>query len=225
MVQIYTLHRAPVAPPPQHNWESPAWKAAETAEIGYFYPQSSEYHPHTLVRLLYDSGGIHGIFQVQDCFVRCLTSTYMGPVWQDACVEFFVQPKASAGYFNLEMNCGGALLCSYVVDPRRTQTGFADYTPLPAQDGSRVQISTSLPGVTDPEITTPLTWTLQFYVPFAVFEKYTGPLGENSGQEWRANFNKCAENNSHPHWASWQQLPELNFHAPQGFGRLRFASD
>lgn len=224
MLQMYTIRQAKVSPPFTHNWEDPAWKDAETTVTGYFYPQSSDHHPHTQVRLLFDASGIHGIFQVQDRFVRCLTTTYMGPVWQDACVEFFVKPKANAGYFNLEMNCGGTLLCSYVVDPRRTAVGFAEYTPLPIEDGNLVRISTSLPGVTDPEISTPLTWTLQFFVPFLFFEKYTGPLGEISGQEWRANFNKCAENNSHPHWASWQRLPELNFHAPQGFGRLCFSS-
>jgi len=33
-------------------------------------------------------------------------------------------------------------------------------------------------------------------------EHYVGPLGPLTGQVWRGNFFKCAEDNSHPHWAA-----------------------
>ena len=228
--QTYLVQRAILAPDlgghtsDLRGWDDPAWQHAETAEVAYFYPQSSDHHPHTRVRLLYDRSGIHGIFQVQDQYVRCLHSGYLEDVWQDACVEFFVKPKPTAGYFNFEMNCGGALLSYYIVDPTPVLDAFVDYMPLPPEDGHQVLIRTTLPAIVDPEIATPVTWTLQFFVPFALLEKYVGPLGNVAGQEWRANFNKCAHNNSHPHWASWNPLPEFNFHYPQGFGVIRFAA-
>jgi len=65
-------------------------------------------------------------------------------------------------------------------------------------------------------------WTLRFYIPFAVFENYVGPLGEVAGQSWRGNFFKCAEDCSHPHWAAWSPVDEFNFHLPRCFGTLRF---
>ena len=38
------------------------------------------------------------------------------------------------------------------------------------------------------------------------------------------NFFKCADDSSHPHWASWAPIGEaLNFHQPQYFAPLRFA--
>jgi len=39
----------------------------------------------------------------------------------------------------------------------------------------------------------------------------------------RGNFYKCAEDNSHPHWASWASMGgELNFHLPDRFGWFSF---
>jgi len=45
----------------------------------------------------------------------------MDEVWKDSCVEFFIQPRPDAGYFNLEMNAGGAHLCCYIEDPARVR--------------------------------------------------------------------------------------------------------
>jgi hypothetical protein len=44
------------------------------------------------------------------------------------------------------------------------------------------------------------------------------------GVRWRANFYKCAEHNSHPHWLMWAPIdfPKPNFHLPEFFGTLEF---
>ena len=203
--------------------EDVAWAKAETAEITYFHPESSEHHPPTSVRLLYDAIGIHGLFQVRDRYVRCVRTEYGSEVWKDSCVEFFVQPKVEAGYFNFEFNCGGAFLCSYIVDPTRTLDGFKQFTKVPAEIGRQIQVHASMPRVVEPEIAGPMDWSLQFFIPFTPVEEYVGPLGDLAGQTWRGNFFKCAEDNSHPHWAAWSPVDELNFHLPRCFGTLRFA--
>ncbi len=221
--KIYFVQKVDFVPELNVDWESPVWQSAETAEVDYFYPESSNHHPITRVRLLYGATGFHGIFQVQDQYVRCLHTGYLEEVWKDACVEFFVRPRPTAGYFNFEMNCGGGLLCYYIVDPTLVGDGFVDFIKLPKEDGSQVKICTTLPGITEPEVASQVTWALQFFIPMTLLEKYVGPLGAAAGQEWRANFNKCAENNSHPHWATWNPLTEQNFHSPDEFGVLRFA--
>jgi hypothetical protein len=154
--------------------------------------------------------------------VRCVRAHYFDEVWKDSCVEFFAQPKADCGYFNLEMNCGGAFLCSYITDPERTPTGFKEFVKLPASIGETIQTRSSLPPRVEPEMVEPVIWTLAFYVPFALFESYIGPLGPVSGQAWRGNFQKCADECSHPHWASWSPLDALNFHRPTCFGTIQF---
>jgi len=51
-----------------------------------------------------------------------------------------------------------------------------------------------------------------------------GADGTLAGTEWRANCFKCADETSHPHWASWAPIGEaLNFHQPQYFGVFHFA--
>jgi len=219
----YTVRATAAALDLRAEWPDPAWAHAETLEIQHFRPESSEHHPQTSARLLYDATGIHGIFRVQDRYVRCVRTQYQQEVWKDSCVEFFAEPKPDRGYFNFEFNCGGAFLCSHITNPERTQEGFKGFTRVPAQVGQTIQARSSLPQRIDPEISAPVLWTLRFFIPFALFERYLGPLGTVKGQVWRGNFFKCADESSHPHWASWSPVDEFNFHRPSCFGSLRFA--
>lgn len=204
------------------NWEDEVWRNTAALDVGNFRPESSDHHPRVAARFLYDDSGIHGLFRVQDRFVRCVRTEYGSEVWKDSCVEFFAQPKLDAGYFNLEMNCGGAFLCWHVIDPTRTPEIFKQFKRVPWEVAREVRIHTSLPRVVEPEITERVTWKLQFFLPFTLFEKFLGPLGEVAGQTWRGNFFKCADETSHPHWASWSPVDELNFHLPRCFGNIRF---
>ena len=218
----YTIQFAAAVPPPQAEWGDPTWNKAETLEIKHFRPEGSDHRPQTCARVLYGANGLYGMFRVQDRYVRCVRTQYHDEVWKDSCVEFFAQPKPDRGYFNFEFNCGGAHLCSHIVNPERTADGFKEYTPLPGEIGRTVRVRSSLPRVVEPEITQPVTWTLRFFIPFAVFEAYVGPLGDVGGQTWRGNFFKCAEDNSHPHWAAWSPVDEFNFHLPRCFGEITF---
>jgi len=219
----YTIRRAGIAPPLDSRWEDPVWEAADALRIQHFRPESSAHHPATAARLLYRAEGIYGLFRVQDRYVRCLRTRYHDPVWKDSCVEFFAEPKPGAGYFNFEFNCGGAFLCCHITNPERTADGFKEFVKVPAVIGQTIRVRSSLPPRIEPEIADPVNWTLAFFIPFALFEHYLGPLGEMAGQEWRGNFFKCAEDSSHPHWASWSPVDEFNFHRPNCFGTIRFA--
>jgi len=218
----YTIRTAS-GQPLQAGWTDPPWPEAETAQIAHFRPEGSDYRPRTSARLLYDLNGLHGIFQVDDRYVRCVRTQYHDPVWKDSCVEFFAQPKADRGYFNFEFNCGGAFLCSYITNPERTPEGFKEFVKVPPDIGQTIRTKSSLPPRVEPEITDPVVWSLSFFIPLSLFEHYLGPLGALRSQVWRGNFFKCAEENSHPHWASWSPVDEFNFHRPNCFGRLRFA--
>jgi len=203
-------------------WDGPAWMHADTLELTHFRPEGSKHHPKTSVRLLYTMEGIFGMFRVEDCYIRCVHTRYGDPVYKDSCVEFFVRPKANRGYFNFEFNCGGAFLCNYITNPQRTQEGFEECVRIPEEDGRLIIAKQSLPAVVDPEIIEPLTWTIEFFIPFDLLEKYVGALGDLRDNEWKANFYKCGDETSHPHWVSWQPVPKLNFHMPEYFGTIRF---
>lgn len=203
-------------------WDDPAWKPAETAELNSFRPEGSSHRPRASLRLLYNARGLRGVYQVRDQFVRSIRTKYFDDVWKDSCVEIFLQPRPNSGYFNLEMNAGGAHLCNYIEDPERIPGGFKKFTRLPPEIGLKFQVRSSLPKVIDPEIAEPLTWWMNFYAPFEIFEHYAGPLGQVRGQNWRGNFYKCGDEGSHPHWGSWAPVDVFNFHTPRCFGVLRF---
>ncbi|MDP2157457.1 MAG: carbohydrate-binding family 9-like protein [Nitrospirota bacterium] len=218
----YIVRSAVIKPELAGHWDGAAWDQADTLELIHFRLEGSDHRPKTSVRLLYDSSGIFGIFKVEDQYVRSVHRVYQSPVCKDSCVEFFVQPKADKGYFNFEFNCGGALFCSYIIDPVRTPEGFRDFVKPPEEDGKQVLIYHSMPKIVEPEITEPATWFLEFFIPFSLLEKYVGTIGNISRQTWQANFYKCGDETSHPHWASWTELPEKSFHLPACFGKIIF---
>jgi hypothetical protein len=203
-------------------WHEREWGDGEIAEINNFRPESSSHRPRTQARLLYADQGLYGAFRIEDQYVRCVRNQYLSEVWKDSCVEFFVQPRPDGGYFNLEMNAGGSHLIWYVEDATRSAAGLKKWTPLPPELGQQIEIRSTLPKVVDPEIDTPITWELNFFLPFKVIAKYVGCLHPSAGEQWRGNFFKCAEDLSHPHWASWSPVDEFNFHLPRCFGTLLF---
>ncbi|MBF0329868.1 MAG: carbohydrate-binding family 9-like protein [Nitrospirae bacterium] len=190
--------------------------------VSDFRKEGSKHRPITHAKLFYSDEGLHGFFMVQDSYVRCVNTEINSAVHKDSCVEFFVRPRETAGYFNFEFNCGGAVSCSYIKDSTRIAGGFKSAQKLTESELCLIKISHSMPRVVEPEITKPTVWLLDFVVPFSIFEKYLGPLGTLSEQIWSANFYKCGDETSHPHWASWASLTERNFHLPECFGIITF---
>jgi hypothetical protein len=128
------------------------------------------------------------------------------------------------GYFNFEINCGGTMLLSYHEHPEYKGPIRREPCAVPWELASQVVIYHSMPDVVDPEIAKDVVWHNEFFIPCRLLEAYIGPLGDLGGQEWRANFYKIAETNSHPHFASWSPILEgVNFHSPEFFGVIRFA--
>jgi hypothetical protein len=161
-------------------------------------------------------------FRVDDCWVRSVHTEYQDPVCRDSCVEFFVQPHADAGYFNFEMNAGGALHVWYIQDSTRTINGFAQGEPVSAHLAAGIVVESSLPATVFPELQVPTHWRLGCRIPFSVLET-TQKRALNRTTLWRCNFYKLGSGTSHPHWASWNPIGEaLDFHCPAHFGTLEF---
>ncbi len=216
----HTIPRTAQPPELRGLWDGPAWSGIPFLSIDRFRPESSSHRPLVRCKLLYDDNRLYGLFQVRDRYVRSVHSAFQAPVYEDSCVEVFVQPGPGTGYFNFEFNCGGTLLASCVTDPTRVNGRVAGATPLSPVEGRQVAVYGSLPPVIEHEIADEVTWSLEFAIPFALFHVH----GENiEDREWRGNLYKCGDKTSHPHWASWSPLRERNFHAPQDFGILRFA--
>ncbi|MDD3094682.1 MAG: carbohydrate-binding family 9-like protein [Candidatus Neomarinimicrobiota bacterium] len=204
------------------NENDVVWRRADAIHIAHFHPRSSGHHPETEVRMLYNNRGIYLLYRVKDRFVRSVHTEYNAKVHEDSCVECFLQPPDAPGYYNFEVNAGGTLHVNYIIDPHRDENGKRkDMRPVPAELAATLQIRSSLPRVIEPEIREKLNWSLSLYIPLDFFACHS-PLPALPGSRWRANFYKCGDKTSHPHWGSWQALDILNFHQPESFGILEF---
>lgn len=218
----YTVKYSATTPALNADWQDPVWQLAKPIPIDQFREESSDHRPITTAKLLYNEAGIHGIFYVEDQYVRCVQEQLHDLVCKDSCVEVYFHPKAELGYMNFEISGNTTLLSYYITDTEGAPTSFKEFVKITEAQSQQVSIVSSLPERVEPEITKPKVWTLQFFVPFSLFADYMGNLGPIKGQQWRCNLFKCGDETSHPHWASWQPVPELNFHAPETFGHIVF---
>lgn len=222
----YTVRKTTAPPPLDGQWDAPVWQRAETLAVAVVRPESTDHHPRVQARLLHDGTSIFGLFRVEDRYVRSVHTRFQDPVCLDSCVEFFFRPQPGTAYFNFEFNAGGTFLCAHIRDwTRLGKSGFADFTMLGPEAERLVRVHSSLPATVEPEIAEPTVWTLQFALPAALLETYAGPLGRLDGRTWTANFYKCGDETSHPHWLSWAPVPALNFHLPDSFQPIQFAAD
>lgn len=218
----YIIRSVDYSPKLDTGWNSPDWRNADIMKLEEIRPESSCHHPETELKMLHDGNCLYGLFRVRDKYVRCICDRFQDSVCQDSCVEIFIKPKVDKGYFNFEFNCGGNLHVSYIEDHIRTEEGLAEKRLLLKEDLAMVRIYHSLPTTIEKEITEDIEWFLYFAIPCRLLEKYIGALGSLNGQQWRMNVYKCADRTSHPHWLSWQPLPEKDFHLPDCFGCVEF---
>jgi hypothetical protein len=216
-----TYHEKKVNEPIAINgdWDKGPWAKVSPLAIKLYMGTKPDHQPKTQAKVLYDANAIYVTFRVEDRYVRAVAG-HQGNVCQDSCVEFFfiAGTDAAKGYFNLEMNCGGTMLLHHQIVPR------SDSTPLAQADCDKITVYHSLPKTIDPEIKEPTTWIVQYRLPFDILEKYTKIVRPVPGAEWRANFYKCADMTSHPHWLTWTKVdrPQPEFHVPESFGELIF---
>lgn len=220
-MRSYSIRSTPVAPAPDSDWGDPVWEKANVAKVAWFHPRSSFSHPKTAVKALYDTHGIHLLFRVEDRHVIARCTRYQQQVCQDSCVEFFVEPPGNRGYFNFEFNAAGTLLLYHVIDPTYTDKGFRKSKPVPRKLAKTMRIHATFKPPVKVEIPGPVTWSLQAFIPFSLFEAVIGPVKPVSGKTWRCNFYKCGSH--YPHYACWCPVGELNFHQPRFFGSLVFS--
>jgi len=219
----YEVRRAPSPPPLEAGPEHPIWDGAEVAIVRHFHHDSTDHRPTTQVRVLHDLHNLYLQFDVSDRYVRSLETEYQGTVCHDSCVEFFVQPLPGRGYFNLEINCGGAMMLMYIEDPTCVGGRLRRFCSVWPEHARQIRVHSTMPKVVAPEVTEPVQWRLAMAIPVKILEHYVGPLTPLNGQPWRGNFYKCGDKTSHPHWAAWAPIDGyLNFHQPQYFGSLKF---
>lgn len=202
------------------SWDKKEWKRAKAVKITLYMGDIPKFTPQTEAKLLYDDNNIYVIFKVKDRYVKSTVTEYNGHVSGDSCVEFFFAPDNNnpLHYFNLEVNAGGTPLIFHVTKP------WTESTKLESSSIDQIEIAHSLPKVIDPEISDPVTWTIECRIPLSILKQYSAITLPKPGTVWKANFYKTGSETSNPHWLTWSYVnhPTPNFHLPEYFGKIVF---
>ena len=201
------------------DWNKEIWSNTKPISINNFMGKKPSHFPKTAVKLRYDKDNIYVIFTVDDNYIKAVETETHGRVWEDSCVEFFFTPGTDTErYFNFEANCKGVFLFNYHLNNNETNGSVS------LEDCKKITISPSLTRSVEQESTEPENWTLEYSIPIAILSKYMKVDQPKPGATWRANFYKCADKSSHPHWLTWAPIdyPQPKFHLPEFFGELNF---
>ena len=76
--------------------------------------------------------------------------------------------------------------------------GFKEFTKLPSSIGKAIQVRSSFPARVEREVQEPTTWTLRFFVPFALFERYVGALGPIGGMSLNQRVEHVSDARRYP---------------------------
>jgi len=183
--------------------------------IGELNWEKFKYHPETRFNIAYGGREIFLKYYITEAFVKAEKSESNQMVCEDSCVEFFVSPAADGIYYNLEFNPIGTCLLG-------SGTSRKDTTRAPLSVIDRIRRKGSLGTVPFEERKGQFFWTITIAIPFEVFFRHR--IQGLEGVSFRANFYKCGDMLSQPHYLTWNQVGTENpdFHRPEYFGQLSF---
>lgn len=172
------------------------------------------YRPEVKIRLAYVGSDLLLNYRVKEKSVRAVAESDNGPVWEDSCVEFFVKDEENSKYFNVECNCAGTLLIA-------EGEGRNDRKHLPLEALATVDRYSSLGREPFEEKDAPEEWEVSLIVPMTLLGM--DPV-EVKGKRYKANFYKCGDKLTTPHFISWQPITTAapDFHRPEFFAPVSF---
>ena len=155
----------------------------------------------------HDGKRLYFLFSCSTDEIRAENTAEQSAVSDDSCVEAFVQPVEGGEYFNLEVNCIGAINASHRMDrTHSTKLSSADLQQIRrfAQDYKTSQQATSWQQL----ISAPLSLMGLTYTP---------------GMKLRANFYACAARARKPYFLCWNNIEndKPDYHLPKFFGQIQ----
>lgn len=153
-------------------------------------------------------------FFVTEQYTMARVTEDNGEVWTDSCVEFFISFDDS-GYYNFEFTCIGKALLGF-----RKEREKYEHASKAVMDSIIRMPSLG----TEPfgERSEGQSWELAVKIPARAFFKHD--IRSFDGMEARANFYKCGDKLTRPHFLSWQPIDnhKPDFHLEKFFGEVKF---
>ena len=177
------------------------------------WAEAFPYCPDVEFRIAHTDDAILLHYKVKEGSVAAVAGRDNGPVWEDACVEFFSIPAGDGVYYNIECNCTGTLLIG-------AGAGRGERRHAPQEVLDKVQRWSSLGREAFEERVGECSWEVALVIPYSAF--FLHDITSLDGKAVRANFYKCGDKLQTPHFLSWNPigLEKPNFHCPEFFGML-----
>ena len=178
------------------------------------WPVQFPYKPDCRFKIARSINSLLIHFKVKERNIRATFATNHEPVWEDSCVEFFCQLPGQKHYFNFEFNCIGTCLATKRLS--RTE----DVIPFKSEEMNLIKRFSTLGNTSFEECSGNFEWKLTVEIPFSLLRIRTDELPNVI----KANFYKCGDETSVPHYLSWNNImtKEPDFHQPEFFGELIF---
>ena len=199
------------------SWEE-ILKSLENAEwniIDTINWQKYDYCPQVYFRMAYCDWSFLLHYRVKEQSVRAIAAVDNEAVWKDSCVEFFVMPADDGIYYNFEFNCIGTCLLAAGATRNSREAASNDVM-------SQIHRKPSLGKNTFNERKQESEWNIALAIPYACLFKH--PDFSPAGKTVRANFYKCGDELTVPHYISWNPInvEKPDFHRPEFFGMVTF---
>jgi hypothetical protein len=190
-------------------------KQNEKHQINTINWKGYDYKPEVMFSIGYSDREIFLKYYVTEDYFKAEKTETNQMVCEDSCVEFFVSPENDGIYYNLEFNGIGTILLG-------TGTGRADSKRASPEIISKIRRMTSVGGKPVKEQKGRYEWSITIAVPYEVFFHHS--IKDLKGRTFRANFYKCGDMLSVPHYVTWNPVGTENpdYHQPLYFGTLKF---
>ncbi|HOO98067.1 MAG TPA: carbohydrate-binding family 9-like protein [Bacteroidales bacterium] len=154
-------------------------------------------------------------YYVSEDYFKAEKTTDNDEVYEDSCVEFFVSPADDGIYYNFEFN--GIGTCLMGSGKSRETNMRADASVI---SGIRRRSSAGTKAVK--EIKGRFSWDIVIAIPLSSFTHHKAE--SSRGLTFKANFYKCGDSLTVPHYLSWNPIHTANpdFHRPEYFGTIKF---
>jgi len=174
-----------------------------------------DYKPDVELSIAYSDHEIFLKYFITENFFKAEMTETNQMVCEDSCVEFFVSPSDDGIYYNMEFNGIGTCLLG-------TGTGRANSRRAAPELISKIRRLTTVGSEPVKEKTGSFVWAITIAVPFEVF--FHHQIENITGKTFRANFYKCGDKLTVPHYVTWNPVGTENpdYHRPEHFGLLKF---
>ncbi len=177
------------------------------------WPEAFPYQPKVRFRMAYSDSALLFHYQVNEQQILAEVAEDNGAIWTDSCVECFISPFNDGLYYNIEANCIGKVLIGCGKERHGRERGDKEIR-------DKILRWSSLGNEPFGERSSSEGWDLCLIVPFECFFKHQ--IQSLEGCRFKANFYKCGDRLSVPHYLSWKIIPteKPDFHRPEFFGEI-----